>query len=844
MSITQVPVSGTVKHADGTVAAGATVTFTLAAAITDGDIVISTEPIVATCDATGSFTQDLYATDDPSTTPTGSYYTVSISPAGKPWVIVSSFKVAIPHADSTGVDLLALAQLSNPLVATPYVSELVAGTGITLSPTEGTGQVTISSAGGAAVGSRVSGASDSVVLATDASGNLANGPALSSVVSDTRLASATAGQVAVKNADGGWAPGSAGAAAVGSVVGGSPVGARLLTIDPTSKDLLEGPAYAINVCDPKYGAKGDGVTDDTAAIQAAITAAGVQAVATGGMADVVFPSGYKFYHGQINLAANIRLWLYSAVITPKLPFSGALFKYPLNSTPAQCLLEVRGGYFVGTAAESSTSQNAIVGSGGGTQFVDLTIRDTHVTNWGCPAWAPINNVTRVRFLNNTIICNEITNTTTFQNTVSFDYTGGVAASGEILVDGNFIHNATADAIAVVVTGGTANVPTALNFTVTNNIITADPPIADTNCTFNGTTLVEDANASTANVGKFVSFPGWPIWTYILSADDGVSYTLSNPSSYSGSGTLYIGVYRNTIVLEIDTGAGNSSVPFTNVLFANNQVTSYERACMSISGANRSVQQGLIKGNILYNGQLNAALASSAMGNCLTLTGNQTHDICVEDNYMIAASGVGPIGGGASNTGRQAGNKFTTGPCQGTATLAAGAVTISTAEIQAGDAVLLARQSPAGALGELSVGSIQPGISPPAAPVPTTASTGGTIAAGTYTVAVTYLDSYGETLASSSGTVTTTGTTSTITIPSAPAETNATGWYAYVSQAGGTTLHLQQTAGSPTAIGTSLTLTAPPTNTGASPPTSDTSGGFSINSTSATDTSTVFWEIRH
>lgn len=122
-----------------------------------------------------------------------------------------------------------------------------------------------------------------------------------------------------------------------------------------------------------------------------------------------------------------------------------------------------------------------------------------------------------------------------------------------------------------------------------------------------------------------------------------------------------------------------------------------------------------------------------------------------------------------------------------------------------------------------VATTWPGRSSPAAPVPTQTTSGGTVATGTYTVAVTYVDANGETAGSLTGTVTTTTSASTITVPSPAASTGATGWYAYVSQAGGTTLTRQQTAGSPTAIGTNLTLTAPPTNTGANPSTANTTG---------------------
>jgi hypothetical protein len=107
---------------------------------------------------------------------------------------------------------------------------------------------------------------------------------------------------------------------------------------------------------------------------------------------------------------------------------------------------------------------------------------------------------------------------------------------------------------------------------------------------------------------------------------------------------------------------------------------------------------------------------------------------------------------------------------------------------------------------------------PAPPVPTKTNTGGTVLTGTYGVKVTYVSASGETLASAAGTVTTVADTSTITIPSPAPITGATGWYAYVTQVGGSTYTRQQTAGSPTAIGTGLTLTAPPTSSGAQAPT--------------------------
>jgi hypothetical protein len=101
------------------------------------------------------------------------------------------------------------------------------------------------------------------------------------------------------------------------------------------------------------------------------------------------------------------------------------------------------------------------------------------------------------------------------------------------------------------------------------------------------------------------------------------------------------------------------------------------------------------------------------------------------------------------------------------------------------------------------------LSTPSAPTVTNAATGGTVLAGVYGVKVSYVNALGETIPSAVGTTTTTGSTSTITIAPPQPVGGSTGWYAYVSQAGGSVYKRQQTPGSPTAFGTSLVLTAPP-----------------------------------
>lgn len=125
----------------------------------------------------------------------------------------------------------------------------------------------------------------------------------------------------------------------------------------------------------------------------------------------------------------------------------------------------------------------------------------------------------------------------------------------------------------------------------------------------------------------------------------------------------------------------------------------------------------------------------------------------------------------------------------------------------------------------TIGSVEPtqaALLAPATPAVTTATTGGTVLAGVYKVETTYTDSSGETTPSPPFTITTTGSTSTLVIASPAAQSGATGWNAYVTQVGGSVFTKQNST--PTAIATALTLTAPPTSSGANPPVSNTSGG--------------------
>lgn len=121
-----------------------------------------------------------------------------------------------------------------------------------------------------------------------------------------------------------------------------------------------------------------------------------------------------------------------------------------------------------------------------------------------------------------------------------------------------------------------------------------------------------------------------------------------------------------------------------------------------------------------------------------------------------------------------------------------------------------------------------GLSAPDAPALSTATTGGTVAAGFYGVKITYVNANGESLASESGFITTTGSTSTITVTSPAAAGSggnaATKYKVYMTPANGGPYKLQNSTG--TNVGTNFTLTAPPVTNTAVAPTSNTTGGTS------------------
>ena len=106
------------------------------------------------------------------------------------------------------------------------------------------------------------------------------------------------------------------------------------------------------------------------------------------------------------------------------------------------------------------------------------------------------------------------------------------------------------------------------------------------------------------------------------------------------------------------------------------------------------------------------------------------------------------------------------------------------------------------------------VQTPPQPVLLQTSTGGTVGAGTYQVEITYDMNSGQTPPSTWQTITTTGSTSTITVQAPPTVSGENGWYAYIEDSTGA-YRLQGSENNP---GVDYHLTAAPTTSGAIPPT--------------------------
>lgn len=366
------------------------------------------------------------------------------------------------------------------------------------------------------------------------------------------------------------------------------------------------------------GAQGDGVTDDTVAIQQAYNLAQRQAAITG-QAMLVFPSGYTFKYQRINTTTGgVDIWAYGSRHIPiGSALTSGMYLPTLGSTVAR--FAIRGGTWAGTGNETQP----LFFGGNGDATVDVLFRDMYITNWGVgPLY--MYNVARAITVNNTI--ENVTGTLNCINHV-FGGTGTIAS--QILSHGNIVQNCTGGAIAIV-QDAASNPPA--NFEIQGTI---SDNICD-GATFQlaGSIDIEADSATAAAYGRLVIC--------------GNHVTNRTPSGNAFGIT--------------------AEAEFADVLIANNtiEMTSSSGYAFLTSGAGISVVNNRVKSANVFFTSPTEVLAS--------------------------------------------GNILSTGPSQGRVVLVAGAATVTTAEVQANDNIILSRVVAGGTLGELSVGTITAGTS--------------------------------------------------------------------------------------------------------------------------------------
>lgn len=217
-----------------------------------------------------------------------------------------------------------------------------------------------------------------------------------------------------------------------------------------------------------YGATGDGVTDDTAAVNLAITDAAALAPSNGSV-DVVLPAGHEFLFGsQLIAKPGVRMWCHGAAIIPNWASIG---NKPLISGQAATVLSnfaIAGGAWQGTGAETGTQFLFGVGTtitgGHGTGVQSCRFVEMDVESWAtCILYMA--DPYRVQVLNNRLI-NVCTQGST--NAINFVATDNTNPTGRLHAIGNVVEGAVNASIAFVASAG-VTAPIDVNAVFNDNV---------------------------------------------------------------------------------------------------------------------------------------------------------------------------------------------------------------------------------------------------------------------------------------------------------------------------------------------------------------------------------------
>jgi hypothetical protein len=239
---------------------------------------------------------------------------------------------------------------------------------------------------------------------------------------------------------------------------GHPAKADTLNRLALAEHGINGSHRWIDVTHPDFGAKGDGVTDDTLAIQSAFDSV----AATGGVRTIYFPSGVYLITGVININKNnitvrgegesSKIMVKSATGDLQVGGYGAIFLLATGLSN----VTIRDLHFDGNADNNTTSTYCAVRAEN-TDF--LTIRNTLIRN------IPFNGIllkaTTLPHTNFTIVGNRLVNIGWRGIQVSYGDTG--------IVSGNTIFSSGNHGISITY-GTTPGTHSSRRVVVTDNII--------------------------------------------------------------------------------------------------------------------------------------------------------------------------------------------------------------------------------------------------------------------------------------------------------------------------------------------------------------------------------------
>lgn len=384
----------------------------------------------------------------------------------------------------------------------------------------------------------------------------------------------------------------------------------------------------------QYGAVGDGITDDSVAIQAALTAAG----AAGG-GTVMLTPGHVYRYASttwLTVPANVTLWGYGATLQPLVPNNFSAIR--LAGNKANCM-----GVFINSAATirnvtgDGSCGGIYVGDGSNTLTQNNIIRDNYIYKVGAASIYMVN-----AFAPNV-----------FNNTVDSGLSDGIhctMGSNGVKVIGNRVLNAGDDYLACIsystdATGPCFDIQWIGNY-VEGNVFANGADIHSNNVLMLGNIIRNTASAGIyVGTEEGLSYQNIDIIgnyiehgdindvhdaTFFVRAVAGLSLTnlniignhIYNPGSFYGiefSGTSNnvknVKFSDNFITNAPNAGIVVAASACANLLISNNMINTTGSVGINVTSGNQgvSIQGNHISAATSYGIQ-NAAASASIVGN--------------------------------------------------------------------------------------------------------------------------------------------------------------------------------------------------------------------------------------